>query len=109
MRAPDLEVVDGGRVLRVAWTGGSESRISADVLWAECPSALARRRRLDGRHIAPTAGVAIRQVARIGNYAVNIAFSDGHDRGIYPWTLLAELGRRPTPDDFIAPAPDGTA
>lgn len=28
----------------------------------------------------------------LGNYAYNVAFSDGHDTGIYPFELLRELG-----------------
>ena len=29
----------------------------------------------------------------VGNYAYSIAFSDGHDTGIYTLELLQELGR----------------
>jgi DUF971 family protein len=35
--------------------------------------------------------VAIAEVRPVGGYAINIAFSDGHDRGIYPWRFLARL------------------
>ncbi len=37
----------------------------------------------------------------VGNYAINIAFSDGHDRGIYPWALLQEFAVRLKIQDFI--------
>ena len=37
--------------------------------------------------------VAIREVIPVGNYAIRIAFDDGHDTGIYTWTYLADLGR----------------
>jgi len=30
----------------------------------------------------------------VGNYAYSIAFSDGHDTGIYTLELLRQLGRR---------------
>jgi len=30
-------------------------------------------------------------VEPIGNYAVRLAFSDGHDRGIFPWAYLTEI------------------
>ena len=36
--------------------------------------------------------VAIRNVVAAGNYAVRIAFDDGHDSGIYTWRYLRELG-----------------
>ncbi|RUW64645.1 gamma-butyrobetaine hydroxylase-like domain-containing protein, partial [Mesorhizobium sp. M4B.F.Ca.ET.049.02.1.2] len=27
----------------------------------------------------------------IGSYAIRLVFSDGHDRGIYPWSYLREI------------------
>ena len=33
----------------------------------------------------------ITDVHVVGGYAINLAFSDGHDRGIYPWTYLRLL------------------
>jgi DUF971 family protein len=104
MRAADFQAVDGGRALHLAWVSGYESRIAARLLWAECPSAQGRRRRIDGRRIYPASDLAIVRVTPIGNYALNLAFSDGHDRGVYPWALLSELARRPTLEDFITPA-----
>lgn len=32
--------------------------------------------------------------APVGHYALNLIFSDGHDRGIYPWSWLRELAER---------------
>jgi DUF971 family protein len=104
MRPENFQAIGGGRELLITWRPGSESRIAAPLLWAECPSAQARRRRLDGRQGHPSPDLTIRSVTPIGHYAVNIAFSDGHDRGIYPWALLAALARRPTVEDFIGPA-----
>jgi len=46
----------------------------------------------------PTLTMAEAQPLRIvgmqplGNYAYNVAFSDGHDTGIYTFELLRELG-----------------
>jgi prepilin-type processing-associated H-X9-DG protein len=38
-------------------------------------------------------GLAITEIETVGSYAINIAFSDGHARGIYPWELLKTLGK----------------
>lgn len=38
--------------------------------------------------------VTIRAVVATGNYAVRIAFDDGHDSGIFTWRYLFELGER---------------
>lgn len=104
MRAADFQAIDDGRALRVAWAAGGEISIAAELLWAECPSAQGRRHRMDGRHLQAPAGLRVVRITPIGNYALNLAFSDGHDRGVYPWALLAELARRPTREDFITPA-----
>jgi len=100
----DVTIEDGGAALRLAWGDGGSARIAASMLWSECPSAQGRRRRLDGRHINAPAGLKIVRAAPIGHYAINIAFSDGHARGVYPWSLLTALARRPALEDFIAPA-----
>ena len=36
--------------------------------------------------------VGIRQMTPTGNYAVRIAFDDGHDTGIFTWVYLRQLG-----------------
>ena len=36
--------------------------------------------------------VTIRSIAKSGNYAIQITFSDGHDSGIFTWDYLYELG-----------------
>ena len=35
--------------------------------------------------------VMIEKVESIGNYAIKIIFSDGHDTGIYSWSYLSKL------------------
>lgn len=36
--------------------------------------------------------VTITDIRPVGNYAIAITFSDGHDSGIYSWDLLYKLG-----------------
>lgn len=36
--------------------------------------------------------VTITDIRPIGNYAIKLVFSDGHDTGIYSWDLLYKLG-----------------
>lgn len=100
MDITDIEIAEDGRAL-VMRTGGRCRRLGAGLLWSECPSAQGRVRRLRGAHTAPHA-LAIVSIRGIGAYGVNIAFSDGHDRGIYPWGYLAALAARPQPDDFLS-------
>lgn len=37
-------------------------------------------------------GVNIDAISPVGNYAVRLHFSDGHDSGIYTWERLYDLG-----------------
>lgn len=37
--------------------------------------------------------VTIDAIKPVGNYAVTLCFSDGHDTGIYTWELLYNLGK----------------
>lgn len=36
--------------------------------------------------------VTITDIQPVGNYAVKLSFSDGHDTGLYSWDLLYKLG-----------------
>jgi DUF971 family protein len=36
--------------------------------------------------------VSITDIRPVGNYAIALSFSDGHDSGIYSWDLLYKLG-----------------
>ena len=36
--------------------------------------------------------VTVSGIAKSGNYAIQISFSDGHDSGIFSWDYLYELG-----------------
>ena len=36
--------------------------------------------------------VTIIDIRPVGNYAIGISFSDGHDSGLYSWDLLYKLG-----------------
>jgi DUF971 family protein len=38
--------------------------------------------------------VAVSGFAPMG-YGVQLRFSDGHDKGVFPWAYLAEIAQRP--------------
>jgi DUF971 family protein len=81
----ELRVRDKGATLRVAFDDGLCAEIPAEGLRAASPSADKRRAP------PPAGGVAIVDLETVGNYAARIAFSDGHDTGIYTWALLRKL------------------
>jgi prepilin-type processing-associated H-X9-DG protein len=96
-----VEIVSGGQGLVLISADGRQRELSAALLWSECPSAQGRVRRERGLHHAVPHGLVITAANVIGTYGVNIAFSDGHARGIYPWTYLATLSERPKLEDFL--------
>ncbi len=88
---PDEIVVAAGRsALRLVWPDATLT-VMAPRLRAACRCADCRRSRLDGDRDPETAAVTFADVRLVGDHALNPAFSDGHDRGIYPWSFLRSL------------------
>src|ERR1700730_15872434 len=89
---PEEVVLTADRVrLRLTWPGGEQADVGAERLRAACRCAWCTRARIDQTFAAAFDGVTIERLTPIGDYAINIAFSDGHARGIYPWTFLLTL------------------
>jgi DUF971 family protein len=86
--------------LRIDWSDGSAREYAARELRDGCPCATCREKRshpqppplLPVLSAAETQPLVIRAMAPVGNYAYSIAFSDGHDSGIYTIEYLRELG-----------------
>ena len=75
----------------IRWPDGDTAELSAPMLRQRCNSARSKRARIDGAE-EPTADcLTIAEIRSVGLYAINLVFSDGHDRGIYPWSFLREL------------------
>jgi DUF971 family protein len=92
--APETIVLAADRSrLRVSWASGESAEVRAGQLREACRCAWCTRARIDGNFAASFDGVAIERLTPIGDYAINIAFSDGHARGIYPWPYLQLLAR----------------
>jgi DUF971 family protein len=76
--------------LRLHWLDG-EVLIEAARLRAACRCAECKAAALQGEIHRPPAGVNLAAAEPVGLYALNLRFSDGHERGIYPWALLRVL------------------
>ena len=79
------------------WDNGEKTVLSAVELRAMCPCAacvdeLTGVRRLDPSSVP--ADLLTSNVRLVGNYALTMAFTDGHMTGIYPFPMLWEHGRR---------------
>ncbi|RFB85190.1 hypothetical protein B5K08_27200 [Rhizobium leguminosarum bv. trifolii] len=78
------------RALAITWEGGDISLLPASELRRRSRAAQAVRASLDGRETSFD-NVTVTGIEPIGSYAVRLVFSDGHDRGIYPWQYLREI------------------
>ena len=82
------------RALIIDWDSGETSQITAKILRREARDALSIRQRVDFGTVRVDDDIAITALAPVGAIGVNIHFSDGHDRAIYPFAFLRELSGR---------------
>ena len=82
------------RVLEVAFSDGAAFRIPFELMRVYSPSAEVQGHG-PGQEVLQTGkrNVALINLEPVGNYAVKPTFSDGHDSGIFSWTLLYEMGQ----------------
>jgi DUF971 family protein len=88
-----------GRVLDIVWNDGATQQLPHLLLRARCKCTVCQSQRLlaEAAQLTPPAqqaDVHIDDIRQIGLYGVQLVFSDGHERGIYPWAYLRELGFR---------------
>ncbi|MDG1485903.1 MAG: DUF971 domain-containing protein [Porticoccaceae bacterium] len=74
-------------VLELIWADGSTSLISGQKLRKFCACSSCRAKKQVGVDVI-TDGIQVASIAPIGTSGIQVVFSDGHDRGIYPWDYL---------------------
>ncbi|TFV50848.1 DUF971 domain-containing protein [Bradyrhizobium niftali] len=79
--------------LLVRTTQDDALSLPAEQLRLSCKCAHCTRARFDGRFPDAFPGIAIIEIGDLG-YGLNISFSDGHNRGIYPKPYLLSLAGR---------------
>ena len=81
--------------LRVTFSDGAALSLDAEYLRVYSPSAEvqghspAERKIVGGKK-----DVTITNLEQVGNYAIQIVFSDGHNTGLYTWIYLRDLGEK---------------
>ena len=76
--------------LDVHW-GEVKFRLTAAHLRSQCRCATCKQLALKGAPVIAGNDVQLTNASPVGSYAVQLHFSDGHERGIYPWSYLREL------------------
>ncbi len=92
-RDPDppeaIDLVDGA--VKIAWPGGPEVTVPFVRLRDACPCAECVDEHT-GQKLLQTAAIPAdirpEQILPVGNYAVQIHWSDGHSTGLYSWQTL---------------------
>jgi DUF971 family protein len=86
---------DKSQVLEIAYADGKRFRLPSEFLRVHSPSAEVRGHG-PGQEVLQVGkkDVKILGVDPVGQYAIQLRFSDGHDTGIYSWDLLYTYGER---------------
>lgn len=90
MHILSLQTDDRAATMILELDDGSHRPLHYAQLRAACRCAECMALKLKGGQIK-TQGVALQTLKPIGNNALNLHFSDGHERGIYPLAYLVEL------------------
>ena len=90
----ELRLRSGGQTLVLTYPELDESEIalSAEFLRVHSPSAEVRGHGVGNAVLQiGKEDVRITDIEPVGNYAVKLIFSDGHDSGLYSWDILHEF------------------
>src|SRR5947199_4713304 len=96
MQPTDIQQI--GAELAVKWDDGSESFVSLEKLRRHCPCAgckgevdiMGNLYKNPGRPL-PAQSFELRGLTRIGTYAIQPTWADGHASGIYSFDYLREI------------------
>ncbi len=87
-----IKLHNTSRLMELCYDDGSQYLLPYEYLRVCSPSAEVRGHGV-GNAVLQTGkrNVTIEAVEPVGNYAVRIRFSDGHDSGLYSWDVLHTL------------------
>jgi DUF971 family protein len=85
-----IKAPHGATVFEINWNDGTTSRLPHKVLRGYCPCAGCQghhgvTRFVDGGNLE------IRDISRVGNYALGLTWGDGHSGGIFTFEYLHRL------------------
>ena len=93
-RPTEIRLHKADRELELHFDDGAEFRLPCEYLRVYSPSAEVRGHG-PGQEVLVTGKkhVGIQAIEPVGNYAVKLVFTDGHDSGLFDWDTLYRLGR----------------
>ena len=89
----EIKVRTRSRILEVSFDDGTHFELPFEYLRVFSPSAEVTGHGA-GEGVLQTGkeDVGIERTEPVGNYALRLHFDDGHNTGLYSWSLLHELG-----------------
>src|SRR5512146_1898900 len=89
----EIKLHQKSRILEIAFADGKVFRLPCEFLRVYSPSAEVRGHG-PGQEVLQVGkkDIEINKIEPVGSYAIQLAFSDGHDTGIFSWDLLYDYG-----------------
>ena len=93
-RPSNIKLHQKSRLLEIAFDDNTECMLSCEFLRVYSPSAEVRGHGI-GQEVLQVSkeNVTILGIEPVGQYAIRLIFSDGHDTGLYSWDYLYDLAR----------------
>ena len=90
----DIKLKRAEGILEISWSDAATHRYNAKGLRCECGCAGCVDERTGVRTLDVNSvpdDIGITHIELVGNYALRLSFSDGHDTGIYSWDRLDRI------------------
>ncbi|PPC88530.1 MAG: 1-(5-phosphoribosyl)-5-((5-phosphoribosylamino)methylideneamino)imidazole-4-carboxamide isomerase [Methylotenera sp.] len=90
----DIRLHQASRLLEIKFDNNTECKLSTEFLRVYSPSAEVRGHGAGQETLQiGKEDVNISAIEPVGNYAVKLVFTDGHDTGLYSWDYLYEMAK----------------
>lgn len=91
----EIRLHQASRLLEIKFDNETECMLSCEFLRVHSPSAEVQGHGA-GQAVLQTdkEDVNISRIEPVGNYAIKLIFTDGHDTGLYSWEYLYDLASR---------------
>jgi DUF971 family protein len=86
-----LRLNECAAALEIEWPDGTMNALAYTLLRARCLCSHCRSLRQSGQPVDPAEDTRVTEALPCGANAVQLVFSDGHARGIFPFMYLREL------------------
>ncbi len=87
-----ITVAKDKQSIEVQFSDSHSHSFTAEILRVLSPSAEVQgHSEAERKLVGGKKNVSVSNIEPVGNYAIRIIFSDGHDTGLFSWAFLAEL------------------